>query len=391
MTAADTSQLERLQQRAFILGAIGLAVCAAGWVISPAQFFRSYLLGFLFWMGLSLGCLAVLLLHHVFGAGWGFVIQRTLEAGTRTFLLMAVLFLPLLAGLGHLYEWSHAEEVAADAVLRHKAAYLNVPLFVGRAAFYFLAWLGAAHLFGKWSRALDETGDPRLAERLRNLGAPGLLVYGLTATFAAVDWVMSLDPHWFSTIFGLIFIAGQVLSTLAFATLVTRLLAQQKPLAGVARAAHFHDLGNLMLAFVMIWSYLSFSQFLIIWSGNLPETITWYKDRSAGGWQWLALGLIVFSFALPFVLLLSRQAKRRIETLATVAALVLGMRLVELYWVVAPTFRPEGPVVHWLDLAAPVGIGGLWLAFFLRELRRRSLLPERDPRMTEAFAHAEAH
>ena len=387
MNGADSlrPELERWQRRALIVGVAGLALTAGGGWMSRAQFFQSYLLGFLFWAGLTLGCFALLLLHQTFGAGWGFVMQRTLEAGTRVFPLLAALFVPLLFGLHDLYEWTHAEVVAGNAALTEKSAYLNVNFFIGRAAFYFLAWVGVAYLLNKWSRELDASGDPRLAGRLRNAGPPGLLVYGLTATFAGVDWIMSLEPHWFSTMFGLMLIAGQVLSTLAFVVIVVGRLAEHPPLAKVARPQHFHDLGNLMLAFTMIWAYLSFSQFLIIWSGNLPETITWYQHRSTGGWQWVALGLFLFSFALPFVLLLGRRTKRRAETLAVVGGLVLVMRLADLFWLVAPTFRP-GLSVHWMDLTAPVGIGGLWLAFFFYQLKGRPTLPQLDPRLKEAFA-----
>jgi hypothetical protein len=383
--------LDRVQKPALIVGGVGAVLCLIGAVTSPEQFYRSYLVAFLFWAGLSLGCFALLLLHHIFGAGWGFVVQRMLEAGTRTFVLVAVLFLPLLLGLHQLYEWTHTDVVAADPVLRGKSAYLNTPFFLGRAAFYFAAWIGIAALLNRWSQQLDHSGDPALADRLKNFGPPGLLVYGGTVTFATVDWVMSLDPHWYSTMFALIFIAGQVLSTLAFTVLVTRALEEHPPLAGVVRPAHLHDLGNLMLAFTMIWAYVSFSQFLIIWSGNLPETITWYKHRSHGGWQWMAMGLIVFGFALPFLILLSRFVKRRARLLARVAAVVLVMRWVELFWVVQPTFSPESVRFHWLDAAAPLALGGLWIWFYARQLKSRPLLPERDPRMHEAFADAHAH
>ncbi len=383
-------ELDRIQKAALVVGGVAAVLCVVGAVMSPEQFYRSYLVGFLFWTGISLGCFAVLLLHHIFGAAWGFVVQRTLEAGTRTLALMAILFLPLLLGLHALYEWTHAEVVAGDPVLQHKSAYLDVGFFVGRAVFYFVVWIGIATLLSRWSKQLDDSGAASLAARLQNSGPPGLLLYGFTVTFATVDWVMSLDPHWYSTIFAFIFIAGQVLSTLAFAILVTRLLAERPPLAGVVRPAHLHDLGNLMLAFTMIWAYVSFSQFLIIWSGNLPETITWYKDRSEGGWQWVAIALFLFSFALPFVILLSRLVKRRARLLAIVAGLILFMRWVELLWIVQPTFRPEIRL-HWLDVAAPIAVGGFWLAFYVRELKSRPLLPQRDPRMHEAFADAEAH
>lgn len=385
------AQIERVQRAALAAGVAGLVVCALGFFTAREQFFPSYLLGFVFWMGIALGSFAVLLLHHTFGAGWGFVVQRPTEAATRTFPLMALLFLPVLAGMHDLYHWTHAEAVAADKFLQHKAAYLNTPFFVGRAAFYFVAWIGVATLLSRWSAQLDETGDARIAEKLRAFGPPGLLIYGLTATFAAVDWLMSLDPHWFSTMFGLIFIGGQVLATFAFMILVTRMLSQHEPMKEMAHAPQFHDLGNLTLAFTMIWAYLSFSQFLIIWSGNLPETITWYMDRSRGGWQWVALLLFALNFALPFALLLSRFTKRRIDMLARVAVIILAMRLVDLFWVIAPKFHAEAFHVHWLDVAAPVGIGGVWVWFFLNELKKRPVMPVRDPRMEEALAHAEEH
>ena len=383
--------MERVQRAALAVGVAGLAVCAFGFFTAREQFFQSYLLGFVFWMCVAMGSLAVLLLHHTFGAGWGFAVQRPAEAATRTFPVLAVLFLPLLAGMHDLYHWTHAEAVAADKFLQHKAAYLNTPFFIGRAAFYFAAWIGVATLLSRWSAQLDETGDARIAAKLRAFGPPGLLIYGFTATFAAVDWLMSLDPHWFSTMFGLIFIGGQVLATFAFMILVTRMLSQHEPMKDMVQPAQFHDLGNLTLAFTMIWAYLSFSQFLIIWSGNLPETITWYTDRSRGGWQWVALLLFMLNFALPFVLLLSRFTKRRIDALARVAIIILAMRLVDLFWVIKPTFHPGRFTLHWLDIAAPIGIGGIWVAFFVRQLKGRSLLPENDPRMKRAFAHAESH
>ena len=383
--------MERVQRAALAVGVAGLAVCAFGFFTAREQFFQSYLLGFVFWMCVAMGSLAVLLLHHTFGAGCGFAVQRPAEAATRTFPVLAVLFLPLLAGMHDLYHWTHAEAVAADKFLQHKAAYLNTPFFIGRAAFYFAAWIGVATLLSRWSAQLDETGDARIAAKLRAFGPPGLLIYGFTATFAAVDWLMSLDPHWFSTMFGLIFIGGQVLATFAFMILVTRMLSQHEPMKDMVQPAQFHDLGNLTLAFTMIWAYLSFSQFLIIWSGNLPETITWYTDRSRGGWQWVALLLFMLNFALPFVLLLSRFTKRRIDALARVAIIILAMRLVDLFWVIAPKFHVEGFHVHWLDVSAPVGIGGVWLWFFLNELKKRPVLPVRDPRMEEALAHAEGH
>ncbi len=371
-TAVD---FDRFQRRAGAAGILALAACAAGAAGSPDQFFRSYLFAYLFWIGIALGCFAIVMLHHLVGGSWGVVIRRLLESGAGTLPLMAVLILPLLAGLPRLYVWARPEAVAGDELLRHKAPYLNVPFFLGRLAFYFAVWIMLAHLLNKWSEEQDRTLSSQVKARLQLLSGPGLVLYGLTVTFASVDWVMSLEPHWFSTIYGILFMTGEALATLAFVILALLVLVRRKLMADVLRPAHLHDLGNLMLAFVMLWAYVCFSQFLIIWSGNLPEEIPWYLRRLDGGWAWVAVVLLVFHFALPFVLLLSRQNKQRLEILAGIAGGVLLVRLVDLFWMVMPAFHPGGFRVHWMDLLMPVGIGGLWLAAFVWRLKRRPLLP----------------
>ena len=379
--------LNRIQQRAVIVGVVALALCGVGAYLAPDQFFQSYLLGYLFWIGIALGSLAIVALHHLVGGGWGFTIQRLLESSTRTLPLMAVLFLPFFFGMEKLYLWARPEMVAGDELLQHKAPYLNVSFFWMRAAGYFLLWTTFAFLINKWSREQDRTAEPSLTRRLQSISGPTLVVYVLTVTFAAMDWVMSLDPHWFSTIYGLIFVVGQALATLAFAVVVVGALAKHPPLSEVMAAKHFHDLGNLLLAFVMLWAYISFSQFLIIWSVNLPEEIPWYVHRLHGGWEWIALILLVFQFALPFVLLLSRQTKRRAEILVKVAMAIVFMRLVDLFWLVAPNFHPEAFAIHWMDVLAPVGIGGIWITVFVWHLKGVTLLPLHDPRLQEAFHH----
>ncbi|HXG33601.1 MAG TPA: hypothetical protein VNJ11_09560 [Bryobacteraceae bacterium] len=375
MNGYTPADFDRFQRRAGAAGILALVACAAGAAGSPDQFFRSYLFAYLFWIGIALGCFAIVMLHHLVGGSWGVVIRRLLESGAGTLPLMAVLILPLLAGLPRLYVWARPEAVAGDELLRHKAPYLNVPFFLGRLVFYFAVWIVLAHLLNKWSEEQDRTLSPQVKARLQLLSGPGLVLYGLTVTFASVDWVMSLEPHWFSTIYGILFMTGEALATLAFVILALLVLVRRKPMADVLRPGHFHDLGNLMLAFVMLWAYVCFSQFLIIWSGNLPEEIPWYLRRLDGGWAWVAVALIVFHFALPFVLLLSRQNKQRLEILAGIAGGVLLVRLVDLFWMVMPAFHPGGFRVHWMDLLMPVGIGGLWLAAFVWRLKRRPLLP----------------
>jgi len=374
----------RLQRRALVVGLAALALCIIGAFISPAQFFRSYLLGYLFWAGVTLGCLAILMLQHLSGGAWGMVIRRMLESGSRTLPLMALLFVPLIPGIRQLYGWARP-----DNSIPHQAAYLNVPFFLFRAVLYFGAWLSMAYFLNRWSREQDRTGDLRLARRLRMLSGPGLVLYGLTATFAAIDWVMSLEPQWSSSIFGILIIGGQALSAMAFIIAVAVLLAQHEPLSGVLLPGHFHDLGKLLLAFVMLWAYFAFSQLLIVWSGNLPEEIPWYLHRLHGGWGWVGVLLILFHFALPFVLLLSRDLKRNARALALLAVAVIFMRLVDLFWLTAPEFWPGRFHLHWMDIAAPVGIGGVWLAVFAWQLRGWPLLPIGDRYLEKALEHGQ--
>lgn len=380
------SGIEGLSRRAVGIGLVGMLATAVSAAVAAEHFWPSYLFAYLFWLGLSIGSGGVVMLHHLTGGRWGFAIRRLLEAGARTTLLMAVLFIPIFFGLSHLYEWTHAEVVAADEVLRQKSRYLNVPFFSLRAALYFAVWIGLAYGLTRWSYEQDRTADPRLSARLRALSGPGLVLYGGTITFAAVDWVMSLEPHWYSTIYGIAFILGYALTAFAAAILVVAWLSRSGPLAEIATRETFHDLGNLLLAFVMLWAYVAFSQFLIIWSGNLPEEIPWYLRRTRGVWEAVAVSLIVFHFAIPFLLLLSRAVKRDVRALATIAGLILIMRVVDLYWTVMPAFAERGIGVHWSNAAAFLGIGGLWVAFWAREVRRHELVPVRDPRWMEVKA-----
>lgn len=375
-------EVNRLQKPALLVGVVALALCAVEAYLSPTQFFRSYLLGFLFWTGIALGCMAIVMLQYLTGGDWGMVIRRPLESATRTLPLIALFFVPLLFGLRRIYGWTEPGDEPS-----HQVTYLNIPFFLARAAFYFLVWLGLAYLLNKWSREQDSSSDPRLSRRLQRLSGPGLVLYGLTATFAGVDWIMSLEPHWYSTIFGIIIIGGQGLSAMAFIIAVLAWLAQTKPMADVLLPRHFHDLGKLLLAFVMLWAYFAFSQLLIMWIGNLPEEIPWYMHRLQGGWQGIGIALIVFHFALPFALLLSRDLKRNAQALAFLALGIVFMRWVDLFWLTAPEFYAGNFHVHWMDFLAPIGLGGVWLAFFIWQLQNRPLLPVGDAQLAEALAH----
>ncbi len=390
----------RWQRGAFVAGAVGLAACAvgalAGW---QEQFFRSYLVAFNAWAGVALGCLAVLMLQYVTGGTWGYLLRRPLEAATRTLPVLALLFLPLALGLPDLYAWAdpHKEKWQGnhhlEEQLHHLEPFLNAPFFLARTAGYFAVWIGLAFLFNRWSRKHDESGEASLPERFQNLGAMGLVLYAVTVTFASIDWVMSLEPQWYSTIYGAMFAMGQVLSGFAFCVAVLLLLGTHPQLAGALSKNNLRDLGSLLLAFVMVWAYLAFSQFLLIWAGNLPEEIPWYLARLQGGWSFVGLALILLHFVLPFVLLLAADLKRNRKALAGVALFVVFMRVVDLFWLIVPAFTQadgktrEGLGVHLLDVTALIGVGGAWLGTFLWQLRARPLLPAHAPPSEEGNHH----
>jgi hypothetical protein len=397
LTYAAPPETTRYQQRALVVGAVFLLIFIAGAFLpgtiggGVAQFFHSYLVGFMFWLGVTLGCLGLLMLQHLTGGAWGFVIRRILEAGTRVLPLMLLLFIPLaIFGLRYLYEWMHIGDVTdakVKAILIAKQPYLNPTFFLIRAAVYFAIWYVLMFFLNKWSADQDRTAERRLSGAMSKLSGPGIILFVFTTTFASIDWVMSLDAEWFSTIYGLLYVAGWTLSAFSLVIAVMVWLATRKPLEGVVRAPHFHDLGKLLLAFVMLWAYFSFSQFLIIWSGNIPEETKWYLARLRGGWGWIGVGIVLLHFALPFVLLLSRDLKRNARKLAMIAGLIFLMRFIDLYWLIVPEFHRRQLTIEWMSLVAPIAFGGLWLAFFIWNLRQRPLLPINDPNFEEAIEH----
>jgi len=381
------SEFDRLQQRALVVGGVGLALCLIGALRDPKQFFQSYLVGYLLWLGIALGCVALVMLHHMVGGNWGFVIRRLLESGARTLPLLVVLGIPFAVGLSPSHAWARPELLNWNSMSPFKRAYLGDTFFYVRTAIYFGAWIILARLLNKWSFEQDQTDQPaRVGIRLQSLSAAGLIIYGFTVSYAAVDWVMSLEPTWFSTIYGMMFMVAHVLSAMAFVIIVLMLLSHQKPLSDVVSSSHFHDLGTLLLAFVMLWGYLLLSQYLIIWSGNLQDEITWYMSRGNGGWASIALFLVIFHFFVPFFLLLSRDVKRRMRVLAAVAAWLIFVSWVDLFWIVRPSFK-NAPPFHWLDVAAPVGVGGIWIAAFIWQLKDKPLLPLNDPEFAGGTGH----
>jgi hypothetical protein len=372
--------------RFLVIGAVALILCIIGGLFNADQFYRSYVWCYMLYIGLALGMTALLMLQYLTGGAWGVVIRRPCEAASRTLPLLLILFIPIVIGIPHLYQWSHADIVAHDPVLLHKRVYLNVPFFLIRTGLYFVGWMLIAHLLYRWSGDQDR-GDMRAAGRLEAISGPGLIFFGFSVTFMAVDWILSINPHWFSTIFGLLFIAGEALSALAFLICLLVILSSRPPLSEVLTHRHMHDIGKLLLALVMVWAYFSYSQLLIVWSGDLPEEIPWYINRFAGGWQYIGIGLVLLHFVLPFALLLSRDLKRNFRLLSAVAGGVLVMRFVDLYWMVAPDFHKAHFTVSWMDFLLPIGLGGIWLAVFLWQLELRPLMPLGDPQLEEALEH----
>jgi hypothetical protein len=376
---------ERLARLAFIAGGAGAAISLIGGFFDSAQFFRSYIVVYIFWLAVPLGSLAFLMLHFLVGGGWGVMIRRLLESASRTLPLIALLFVPLLFGLQAVYPWAAPGRIAGDEMLRQKSAYLNVPFFIARAVLYLALWGALGYLISRWSRQQDASAELPAGKFMRRLSGPGLLIYLFTMSFASVDWIMSIEPHWYSTAYGVIWIINQGVAALAFAILGLTWLAAREPLATRLRPSHFQDLGNLLLAFIMLWAYMMFSQYLIIWSGNLAEEIPWYIARTEGFWRLLPPLLVIFHFFVPLFLLLMRDVKRNRSALVWVAAGILVMRLVDTYWMIVPGF--ENSAVHWLDATLMIGVGGLWLGVFLWQLEKMPLLPRHVALLEETTAH----
>jgi hypothetical protein len=379
------SGLQRLGMGAAV---IGVVLTGAGFMISGQHaFFQAYLVAYVFWMGVVLGSMALLMVQHLSGGAWGVVIRRPLEAAVRTMPIMAVLFVPIIFGMHDLYHWTHADVVATDPILQMKQPYLNTTFFIVRQVVYFAIWLAMGWMLTKWSADQDRANDPALIRKFSILSGAGLVIYSLTVTFAMVDWTMSVNPHWFSTMWGPLYMVSQGLSAMAFAIVILIMLAQVPPLSGVVTSAHLHDLGKFLFAFLMLWAYLTFSQFLIIWSANLKEEIPHYLVRWENGYQYVSLFMLVLYFMVPYALLLSRDVKRDWRRLRVLATWLLLARVVDYYWHVAPELNKDGLHLSLLDVALPIAIGGIFLSLFAANLRGHSLLPINDPGLPKALAH----
>jgi len=386
--------VKTIGQRSLIVGVVFGLIALILAFLRPEQFFRAYLLGFMCWLGVSLGSMAILMIRHLTGGGWGMVIRRILGAAMRTLPLLALLFIPIILGMHKLYIWAQPLDQIADKHLSEHLkditkTYLTTNGFVIRAIFYFAIWNLLSYLLSHWSRQTDRAGAPDNTERFKAVAGPGLILYGFTISFAAIDWVMSLDPSWISTIFGLVVLIGEVLSAMCFAVVVERILFNYKPMSEMLSPDFVHDHGKWMLTFVMVWAYFNYSQWLIIWAGNLPSEITYYMRRLNGGWGYVGLFIVIFHFAIPFGTLLSRPFKRNIRKLVWLAVWLMLMRYLDLFWIIEPNFSTTFQVTV-ADIVVPIAIGGFWLAYFFRNLGSLPLLPLYDPSAGEVL-HPQHH
>src|SRR5271166_3956429 len=384
--------VKTIQSRSLVVGVIFAAISLVLAFVRSDEFFRAYLLGYMCWIGVTLGSMAILMIRHLTGGGWGMVIRRILGAAMRCLPLMAVLFVPILFGLPKLYVWARPLDSIADKHLREHLqditqSYLTVHGFILRAAIYLAIWNLLSFLLTKWSREQDTPPSRDNSNRFKAVSGPGLILYALTISFAAIDWVMSIDPSWISTIYGLLILIGELLSAMCFAVVIERLLVDYKPMSELLKPDFVHDHGKWMLTFIMVWAYFSFSQWLIIWAGNLPNEITFYLRRINGGWGFVAMSLVLFHFSVPFAILLSREFKRNIRQLVWVAVLLLLMCYVDLFWIIEPNFS-KTLAITLADVVVPIAIGGVWLWYFFRNLNSLPLLPAYDVSANEVLEPA---
>jgi len=401
--APPVADLTTPRSRALIVGAVGVALCALAVVVDSGNLFRSWLIAYMVFLGISLGSLALTMMQHLSGGQWG-VFRRIFEASSRTLPLMLVLFIPIALGYQKLYPWSHPDLVQADEVLRHRASYLNTTFFFIRAAVYLLGWNLLARVLNNLSERQDN-GETAVNLTIQRVSGGGLVFYALSITAAAIDWIMSLNPHWYSTMFGFIIMGGQGIAALSFTIIAAAFLLPRPPLSGLLKPMHFHDLGKLTFAFIMLWAYFNFSQYMLTYAANLVEEIPYMVSRIRNGWQYLALFLVVFHFFVPWLLLLSRDLKRRPRQLIRIAYWMLLMRFVDVFMLVSPEFLSSGENVHfvhgeeamtrlfvsWTDVAAPLAIGGLWLWMFFTELAKRPLFAAGDPYLLESMRSGGGH
>jgi len=375
----------RLGIVALVIGVLGLAASAMGWISEPERFYRAFLTAFAFWTSVALGGLFFTMMHHLTGARWSVVVRRIFENLMLQLPWLFLAFIPVYFGIHDLYHWSHEEVVAADHVLQGKAAFLNVGFFTTRTIAYFAIWSLLAVLLYRVSRQQDEGHRPEHLKRMRKLSAIGMLLFAATITLAGWDWLMSLEPHWFSTVFGVYIFSGSFLNAVAVVTGVFLYLGRLEAFKKTFTLEHLHDLGKLMLAFTIFWSYIAFAQYFLIWYGNLPEETVWYTARWVGSWKVISLVLFFGHFVLPFTVLLFRNVKRSRSLMWFFVVWFLLMHWVDYYWLVYPTFTEHGTSIGWLEIVPMLGLGGMFVWYFWRRLGSAPVVPAGDPELQNSM------
>ena len=371
----------KLPQILFGVGIAGLLVSAYGYFTNADQFFFSYLVSFTFFTGIAIASVFMVMFHHITKSKWGVVVRRIPETFGANIWIWALFAIPVLLGIHNLYHWSHEDAVAADKILKGKSAYLNTPFFIIRQVIYFAIWGFVGHKLFKASIEMDKTGDWGISSLMRKVSAPAIPLFGLSIAFASFDWLMSLDPHWFSTMFGVYFFAISFQSFWAVMILMVFFLQRSGYLKNTIGQAHIYDMGAWMFAFTVFYAYIAFSQFLLIYYANIPEETIWFYHRLEGSWKYITYGLLIFRFVLPFLILLNREQKHRRNILAYVSILVVVMHFLEIYWIAMPTLSEHGIHFSWIDLSTFLGLGGIFFGLFFRRFKQNSMIPEKDPKL----------
>lgn len=383
-TPPASTGIARFQPIALGVGIVGLIGCVLGFMSDSQEFFRSYLPAWIFWFDIVAGSLAILMLQYVTGGEWGLLVRRPLGAAARTMVVMALLFIPVALGVTKIYSWA-TPEAAHDPLIHVKSPWLNTTGWLIRAVIFFAIWIIWAWRIRRLSTSFYEDRSPYKELSRRKWAAAGILMIVFTLTLASVDWMMSLEPKWYSSMYGISFTVGCGLSAFAFVTFFLTLIARTEAMSNVIKPSHFRDLGNLMLAFTMLWAYTAFSQFLLVWYGNLKEEVPYYLIREHGTWGIMAALLIIFHFFLPFVMLLMRAIKDRPETIRIVTMIILVMRFVDIYWLTAPAHYGTHFYFSWMTIAAFAAVGGIWLWAFIQQLKGQTVIPIHETWVDEAL------
>lgn len=367
-------------------GAVGLIVSLVGYFLNSEQFFYSYLTSFTFFTSIALASMIMVMIHHITKSSWGTVLRRIPESFFANIWIWSIFIIPVLIGMSTLYSWTNTEYIADDPIMVGKIPYLNVPFFVIRQLLYFAIWGYLGHRLYKVSIEMDKTNDWGLAQALRNLSAPGILIFALTIAFASFDWLMSLDAHWFSTMFGVYFFAMSFQALFPILILMVFWLHKKEILKNTIGKAHIYDLGAWFFGFSVFYAYIAFSQFLLIYYANIPEETLWFYHRLEGSWEWVTYSLLFGRFIIPFILLLNRDTKHNQKLLVFTSILVIVMHFVEIYWIIMPVMSHSGVAISWIDFTTFIGLGGIFMGLFFQQFKKNNIVPINDPQLSNSLS-----